>query len=43
MDSGSSTKDSKSKDLRNDPGVEVAPLIDEFVGNKETFKKLQET
>jgi hypothetical protein len=29
---------SSFKELRNDPNVEVAPLIDELIGMKETLK-----
>lgn len=28
--------------MRNDPDIEVAPLIDDFIGSSETWKQLQE-
>ena len=31
-----------SEDIRNDPKTEVAPLINTYLGNGETFKQLQE-
>lgn len=34
--------DNKLKDLCNDPNVQVAPLIEHFLNNGDTFKKLQE-
>lgn len=32
----------KSAEIRNDDATEVAPLIQNFIGNKETYKMLGE-
>ena len=32
--------ENKSEDIRNDPKTEVAPLIENFLGNGNTFKQL---